>query len=74
MEVDYKGHQIKAGNQIPDSDRWTVRIFVSWFDGPSKQFQQLDGPVSEFVSEPEAEASAIQLAQTWLDNRKHWII
>ena len=58
MPLERDGHLIRVvAQQIPDTDRWSTRVFVSWLsEVDSYRTEQFDGPNDGFRSKSEAES------------------
>lgn len=70
MKVLYEGYYVEALlRRKPDSDRWLVRVRVSW-QAPMRESHSLEGPPDGFQTQEEAESYGIELGRKWVDDAK----
>ena len=71
MQRHYKGHTILVSAvRVPQTDRWTVRSFVSWkFSNDSSQ-ESIVHTDLEFGSVDEAMQAGVEFAIKWIDEGK----
>jgi hypothetical protein len=71
MEEDYKGHHIQSvpRHLLPDSERWTTQVLISWTDRRSKQFRRFDVKRG-FATQEEAEREELIFGRKWIDDGK----
>jgi hypothetical protein len=63
----YKEHRIEAfTRRLPDSNRWTAYVVVTWNPQESKQFDIRRG----FATEEDAIRAALEFGQKWIDDGK----
>lgn len=69
MSLETDGHSIKViAEQIPDSDRWSARVLITWWTAVDiYKTEEFDGPEEGFGSRIEAESWGHELGYQNLD-------
>ena len=71
MERHYKGHTIRVSAvRIPQTDRWTVRSFVSWKFAHDTGEETIVHADLEFRTAEEAMQAGVEFAIEWIDEGK----
>ena len=71
METRYKGHTIRVSAvRIPQTNRWTVRSYVSWNSANNSGEETIIHADLQFGTVEEAMRAGVVFAITWIDNRK----
>ena len=71
MERHYKGHTIRVSAvRVPQTDRWTVRSYVSWKFANNSREETLVHIDLEFGTAEEAMQAATEFAIKWIDDGK----
>jgi hypothetical protein len=69
-DVHYKGWVIKAQSYKSDGNRWRPKALVSVYQGGSVRVHQVPAPLSvTHDTEANANASAVEMAKKWIDDR-----
>ena len=68
MERHYKGHTIRVSAvRIPQTDRWTVRSYVSWEFANNSGEETLVHANSRFDSVEKAMLAGVEFAIEWIE-------
>lgn len=71
MVAHYKGHTIwVSAVRIPQTDRWTLRSFVSWKIGNNSGEETIVHADLEFGTVEEAMHIGVEFAIKWIDEGK----
>jgi hypothetical protein len=71
MGTHYKGHTIRVSAvRIPQTDRWTVRSFVSWKSANNSGEETLVHTDLEFGTVEDAMQAGVEFAIKWIDDGK----
>ena len=71
MERHYKGHTIRVSAvRVPQTDRWTVRSYVSWEFTNDSGEETLVHTDLEFGLVKEAMQAGVEFAIKWIDEGK----
>jgi hypothetical protein len=71
VERHYKGHGIRVSAvRFPQTDRWTVRSFVSWNFANDSGEETIVHTDLEFGTVEEAMQAGVEFAIKWIDNGK----
>jgi hypothetical protein len=69
VETHYKGHTIRVSAvRITQTDRWTVRFYVSWKTGNNSGEEARTHADLEFGTVEEAMQAAVEFAIKWIDD------
>ena len=69
MTLERDGHLIRVvAEQIPDTDRWSAKVFISWWsEADAYRTEQFDGPSDGFRSKSEAESWGFEFGNKNMD-------
>jgi hypothetical protein len=71
METRYKGHTIRVSAvRIPQTNRWTVRSFVSWNFATESGEEPIVHTDLQFGTVKEAMQAGVEFAIKWIDDGK----
>jgi hypothetical protein len=71
VETHYKGHTIRVSLvRIPQTDRWTVRSYVSWKFANNSGEETIVHADLQFGTVEEAMRAGVEFAIKWIDQGK----